>query len=1507
MFKLDSLAKKIGFGYVIVGMMLSIAVGTTVYLVHDTARISDDLREHRVPTSQAGLTVLAGINQSLAALRGWMILGDESFLDERELAWESKIHSGLKLLDELSLRWDKQEDRDRLLVIKTKVRKFERYQQEIEEIANRDENFPAIVVFTSQVKPLADSLIDKITEIENVEERGLRGENNLSNGKRLVVYESTLALLSATEALLVEAEGYLLTGSEMAHLSYRSEVNNYMAVIDELVSLRADFDPESQEMLRKAFQLSERLTPLIDEMVNLRRGDEWNVASFWLRTRAAPSANEMIELLESIIESSQTSMNEQFTESRQQSVLLNWIEWGLLIIGLSFCIIMGFLITRSVSVPIQRTLAVADAVAQGDFDIDTDFEGSKEIVSLGQSLGAMTASLRETTEAAEAVAAGRLNVEVVVKGDNDRLAMSVNSMLEAIRTSKNETEKQLAALTDSESRSNSIISNMEDGLVNINSDGIITLFNPAAEKIFQYTEDEVIGRNIRILVPSPHSEKHDSYLSTYLRTGDRRFIGAPRDVQAQRKDGSTFPASIVVSEIVVAGKKNFIGTVRDFTKQKRIEEKEIAAKAALEAEKEKLIEQDWLKGSYANVVEGVQGSRSLKEMCDTLMNTMMPLINGHVGVFYIRQGVELSASVGVNKSDVFSIISSYAYKVRNTVVNEYAIGEGIVGQVALERKPIVINNVGDSLLGIDTGVGQLMAGTVMVYPILFEGDLLGVVEVGTATKFTRQQEELLEQIVNNIGVFISTVVGRSRAENLLEKSEAQSKVLLQRENELKEANVEMIRKTNAAEQANRTKSEFLANMSHELRTPLNSLLILAESLSSNRDGNLTGQQQEAASIIHQSGSDLLTLINDILDLAKVEAGKMTLNNDHFLIKDIEASISNQFSHVAEERGVNFHIDVSETLPEMIFGDKQRIEQIIKNFLSNAFKFTHEGEVGLIIKEVSDDGSRGTYGLDKNNWIDIEVRDSGIGIPHEKLSKIFNAFEQVDGSTSREYGGTGLGLRICEELAVLLGGSVSVESEVGIGSTFILTIPLDINLYSSANESNDVKSSMPEWNALSEPGDVNAHIDESDISEIEVGFSSESQDQDKDGLILVVEDDEHFAAILDASIRAANINCMVARTGKVALSMAHQFRPSAIIMDIGLPDISGVEVFATLKNSPDTSHIPVYFMSVHDEENEMLSRGAAGYLTKPISQDQLDSALNTLINFSMGEHKVVLVVDDDPVTQEFIAPIFEQKGFDVDFAASAEEALVFLEETEYSGMLLDLMLPGMSGLQLLQHMSKNITLKKPPVVVYSAKDMGDEERHTLEQYTNAFVAKNSQSSFKVLNDLIDEFDSDLHSRQVKSGSSHEINSSLIKKTSSGVEMDDVLKGRHVLIVDDDTRNIFALSLLLKQVGMMVSIADNGQKALDILAGSESFDIILMDIMMPVMDGYEAIEKIREQEQFEQLPIIAVTAKAMAEDRNRCLEIGATDYLAKPIEATELFRLMKKYLCRQKSLSKGEVEV
>ncbi len=673
-----------------------------------------------------------------------------------------------------------------------------------------------------------------------------------------------------------------------------------------------------------------------------------------------------------------------------------------------------------------------------------------------------------------------------------------------------------------------------------------------------------------------------------------------------------------------------------------------------------------------------------------------------------------------------------------------------------------------------------------------------------------------------------------------------------------------------AEHANIAKSEFLANMSHELRTPLNSLLILAENLVDNKDGNLTSSQLEAATIIYNSGKDLLVLINDILDLAKIESGKYLVNNESFFVEGLVEDIKSQFTHVASGKGLYFKVNIDGDVPKELVSDRQRIGQILKNFTSNAFKFTHQGGVELSVR----------MSLTSAEVL-FSVKDSGIGIPSDKLQSVFMSFVQVDGTTSREYGGTGLGLSISKEMANLIGGEITLESDDS-GSVFSLVIPCDVNV-----------EVLPVVIEQASPLHVSTKIISNDVVPVknEALFKDDRASiVDGDDVMLIIEDDPHFARILYASTHLKGFKCLISNNGLDGLSLASDYKPDAIILDIGLPDISGLEVFEKLHYKKETRDIPVYFISVHDEQKDLLEKGAVGYLTKPITQEQLDGVIDNIRTMSNSKIKDVLIVEDDIPMQQYLSLLFCHKGINVVAVDNAEDALEQLKTRRFCGMMLDLMLPGMSGLDLLDVVSDDVNIIQPPVMIYSGKDVTDDERERLQKYTDTFIKK-QEGSDRLLNDVLDAFSGERFIPDVDAGSDFSVfEKGDISHMEVGRVMNNLFKGMTALLVDDDKRNTFALSFILNQAGFETILAEDGQQALDALDKNPDVDIVLMDIMMPVMDGYEAIERIRQQSRFESLPVLAVTAKAMKEDRDKCLKIGATDYLPKPIEARKLFSMM-----------------
>ncbi len=756
----------------------------------------------------------------------------------------------------------------------------------------------------------------------------------------------------------------------------------------------------------------------------------------------------------------------------------------------------------------------------------------------------------------------------------------------------------------------------------------------------------------------------------------------------------------------------------------------------------------------------------------------------------------------------------------------------------------------------------------------------------------------------------------------------------------KQARMETEKARDDAEIATRSKSEFLANMSHELRTPLNSMLILAENLAENPESNLTEEQVEDASVILGSGRDLLTLINEILDLAKVESGKMAVNVDDIRLAELGETVRRNFAAIAERKQLFFNVEVAEGVPEIIRSDKMRIEQIMRNLISNAMKFTHEGGITLKISRPASDMEFFSSDLQADSTIAFAVSDTGIGIPKEKLGAIFESFQQADGSTSRKYGGTGLGLSISREFSQLLGGEVGVESQENEGSTFTLYLPEEIEVEEQQVDEEDkqqVDYSLLE-RILNQVPLATSHITD-DKEEVQVG----------DDLLLIVEDDMKFAKILREAIHARGMKCLVAEKGMAGLQLVSMYKPKAIILDIELPDITGMELFELIQQDPEVAKTPVYFMSIHDEKVKAISSGAIGYLTKPVSKEQLDMALNKIEAMSFNAVEKMLIVEDDPSSASIIAVLAEKHGIEVIAATTAKDALAELKNNKFDCAVLDVVLPDMNGIELLEVASSDDEIKLPPLIVYSGREVSEEELTKISSYTDTFIQKNGESAehiiekmFETVNNATRKLDDkpvakskgkkqpnivrenrkamlverNFPVQEMVSGSTkqddtvaesavesdnegwEEIREEAVSTPSVAEGSDDNIDGRFsdkkVLLVDDDIRNIYAVSKMLKRMGSKVLIADNGKKALDLLAENGNVEIVLMDIMMPIMDGYQAIEAIRKQEQFESLPVIAVTAKAMKEDQEKCMLIGASDYLSKPLGKDKLVEVMEKWL-------------
>ena len=940
---------------------------------------------------------------------------------------------------------------------------------------------------------------------------------------------------------------------------------------------------------------------------------------------------------------------------------------------------------------------------------------------------------------------------------------------------------------------------------------------------------------------------------------------------------------------------------------------------------------NWRQESLVKISELLQGEKTATDLGNQVLSTLADILGIQMGAVFVEQ------------DDVYKLISTYAYYKRKSGVHEFKLGEGLVGQAALEMKTIEFEQIPEDYIYIKSGLGEIKPAFILVVPLIFQNRTVAVLELANTTGFTEQKLELMSLLSENLAIAFNTIRVNTELKILLNKTQEQTEELRaqqeelmesnkvleekshalkisqeelqQQQEELRVTNEELIEKTKSLEMqksdiseknlqlentrgdlerkaeeltiASKYKSEFLANMSHELRTPLNSLLILSDDLAENRAKNLTDEQVESAQIIYKSGSDLLTMINDILDLSKIEAGKMSLNVESVNIKEISHSIFNYFKHVTQQKGIDFEIDIDPNINEVITTDQQKVEQVLKNFMSNAIKFTSKGSVKLSFSAVPANVELRRPSLDNATTMAISVSDTGIGIAEDKQKEVFEAFKQADGSISRKFGGTGLGLSISRELAKLLGGEIQLKSQEGVGSSFTFYIPLTAphspdNTSVSTKTKGHKQSSPVEFKQSKVSDPAPSHTTAVSIAE----FIKDDQESivEGDKVVLVIEDDPNFAKILVKQSHDKGFKCIACPTGEQGLSLAIKVIPCAIILDINLPGINGWRVLDLLKDNQATRHIPVHIMSGEDETIMSSSKGAIGYLTKPARRDDLEQAftrINEVVNKKVG---TLLLVEDDDNLRRSIKILIGDEDVKITDATTGQEAFDLLQKNTYECMILDLGLSDMTGFELIEKIEAS-TIKKPPIIIYTGKDLTREENEMLQKYAETIIIKGVKSEER----LLDETALFMH-RVISDLPQNKQN--MISKIHNKT---DHFKNKKVLIVDDDMRNIFALTKVLSQQGMIVSRADNGQTALDILENETNFDIILMDIMMPILDGYEAIKKIREKGGiFKQMPIIALTAKAMKEDRQKCIGAGANDYMAKPLNIEKLLSLLRVWL-------------
>jgi signal transduction histidine kinase/DNA-binding response OmpR family regulator/CHASE3 domain sensor protein len=926
--------------------------------------------------------------------------------------------------------------------------------------------------------------------------------------------------------------------------------------------------------------------------------------------------------------------------------------------------------------------------------------------------------------------------------------------------------------------------------------------------------------------------------------------------------------------------------------------------------------EEWLQVGQIELGKSLGGDQSYEQLAQNILRFFAEYLGSNVAAFFVRD------------SESFRRIGTYGVPVRDAVPEDFNLNDGLLGQAARDKRAFFISDVPEGYLKFGSALGDSKPRHIAIVPIIHEGLATAVMEFGFSEDPDSVARTLFDRIGELIGPAVKSVGYRMGLQSLLEETQRQGEELQSQSEELRVSNEELeeqgralresqqrletqqaeLEQTNAnleeqtqllemerdqvtraktalelqaaeLEKASRYKSDFLANMSHELRTPLNSSLILAKLLADNPAGNLTPEQVEYAETIRTSGNDLLTLINDILDLSKIEAGHMEVHADKFSLSNLLEDLKRTFQPLAQQKHVGLEAQIEGDCPEQIYTDRQRLEQILKNLLSNAVKFTEKGSVSLSVKAATDDR------------VAFSVGDTGIGIANEQQEIVFEAFRQADGTTNRKYGGTGLGLSISRELARLLGGDIGLESQIGKGSTFTLIIPASFEGSSIGSKRRDAMSvNVAQEQSLAAPPlrSVRTKSENRSASRMEDDRDSLASDG---RAILVIEDDDSFAKILIELAHECNFQCLVAQSAEEGFDTALQYLPNAVLLDIGLPDHSGLWVLDRLKHERRTRHIPVHVISGNDYAQTAYSLGAVGYMLKPVKREELTQALTQLENRIAQQIGRILIVEDDNIQRDSLQKLLQSQDVETKGVATAAECLESLREQTFDCMVLDLSLPDATGYSLLETLSREEAYAFPPVIVYTGRQLSPDEEQKLRRYSKSIIIKGAKSPERLLDEVtlfLHRVDSDLPPEQQR----------MLERARN---RDAAIEGHRILVVEDDVRNIFALTSMLEPRGALVQIARNGREALACLEvarkdPAKSIDLVLMDVMMPEMDGISAVKEIRKVAEWKKLPVIMLTAKAMKDDQETCIAAGANDYMAKPLDVEKLLSLVRVWMPR-----------
>jgi HAMP domain-containing protein/signal transduction histidine kinase/CheY-like chemotaxis protein len=1170
---------------------------------------------------------------------------------------------------------------------------------------------------------------------------------------------------------------------------------------------------------------------------------------------------------------------------------------------------------RNLTAQVRGIVKVVTAVANGDLKQKMVVEAKGEIAALADTINSMTDTLSTFAEQVSTVARevgveGKLGGQARVPGVSGTwkdLTDNVNFMASNLTTQVRGIVKVVTAVANGD---------LSQKLIGVEAKGEIAALadtiNSMTDTLGTFAEQvSTVAREVGIEGKLGGQAKVPGAVGTWRQLTDNvnQLAG---NLTTQVRTISEVTDAVTKGDLtrsIEVEAQGEVASLKDKINQMIINLRETTQKNA---------EQDWLKTNLAKFSSMMQGQKNLETVSRLIMSELTPLVSAHHGGFFMMDWE--------GAGPILKLTSTYAYRERKGVGNRFRLGEGLIGQCALEKKTILLTRVPHDYIHISSGLGEAPPLNIVVLPVVFEGEVKAVIELASFHTFSPIHQLFLDQLMESIGVVLNMIGANMRTEELLQQSQSltqelqsQSKELTQQQDELKRSNVALEKqaieledkarllseqntkvevKNREVEQArlsleekaeqlsmiSKYKSEFLANMSHELRTPLNSLLILARLLSDNPEQNLSDKQVEYAKTIYASGGDLLTLINEILDLSKVEAGKMPVEPREVTLADISEFADRSFRPLAEQKELAFKTDVDVDLPTQVHTDPQRLQQVLKNLLANALKFTSRGSVTLRVHRPRPGTRFAHEALREGGVVGFAVADTGIGIARDKQQLIFEPFLQADGTTSRKYGGTGLGLSISREIARLLGGEIHVESEVGKGSVFTLYLP-ERHVPAAADETTATSGGWVPPNmttfanivgtpaAIAEPDPIVTRPIEDDRASIEEG----------DRVLLVVEDDLSFARIMLQIGREKGFKVVVATRGDTGLALAGKYQPDAITLDIKLPGLDGLTLLDRLKRSPTTRHIPVHVISIDEASRRGAALGAFACLEKPVSREAIEGAFEQITTFLDQPVRKLLLVEDDDTQRQTIAELVGD-GDDVAVTAvrTAEDAAAALETDDFDCMVVDLVLPGDDGVKLLEKVRGKDAARQLPIIVYTGKDLTPEDDEALKKYAQSVILKSAVHSPERLLSETALF-------------LHRVESQLPERSRTMLEAtrhsDASIAGRKVLVVDDDVRNIFAMTSVLEASGLEVIYAENGQAGIEALTKDPAIDVVLMDVMMPGMDGYETMRAIRANPIFRGIPIVAITARALKDDRKKCLEAGASDYLPKPVDTEKLLDLIR----------------